>query len=114
MSDIISPVKRWYVVGLGAAINLIVYAAATSCLPVLFSEIAEELGLSIVQIGTVWGFSSLAGIFSIITAGFLADRFGASKVGLRVRLQRVATGRRQTSPPLRLSAGKRRSGHRTI
>lgn len=72
--------RRWYVVGLGAAINLVVFAMATSCMPVLFSEIADELGLSIVQIGTVWGASSVAGIFSILTAGLLSDRFGARRI----------------------------------
>jgi len=72
--------KRWYVVGLGATINLIVFAMATACMPVLFSEIADELGLSIVQIGTVWGASSAAGIFSILAAGSLADRFGARRI----------------------------------
>lgn len=72
--------KRWYVVGLGAVINLFVFAMATACMPVLFTEISNELGLSIVQIGTVWGLSSVAGIFSILTAGFLADRFGAKRI----------------------------------
>ena len=72
--------KRWYVVGLGAAINLVVFAMAMSAMPVLFSEIADELGLTIVQVGTVWGASSVAGIFSILVAGSLADRFGARRV----------------------------------
>lgn len=72
--------KRWYVVSLGAVINLFVFAMATTCMPVLFSEIAAELHLSIVQIGAVWGFGSVAGIFSILTAGFLADRFGAKRI----------------------------------
>ncbi len=72
--------RRWYVVGLGAAIVLIVFAMASACMPVLFSEIADELGLSIVQIGVVWGFGSVAGIFSILTAGLLADRFGVRRI----------------------------------
>jgi hypothetical protein len=29
--------QRWYVVGLGATINLIVFAMATAAMPVLFS-----------------------------------------------------------------------------
>jgi MFS family permease len=72
--------KRWYVLGLGAVINLIVFAMGTTCMPVLFSEIADELGLNVVQLGAVWGFSSIASIFSIVTAGFLADRFGAKRI----------------------------------
>jgi NNP family nitrate/nitrite transporter-like MFS transporter len=80
MPDNASSGRRWYIAGLGATINLIVFAMATSCMPVLFSEIANELGLSIVQIGTVWGASSVAGIFSIPTAGLLTDRFGARRI----------------------------------
>jgi predicted MFS family arabinose efflux permease len=72
--------KRWYVVSLGAAINMIAFAMGTACMPVLFKEISGKLGLDIVQIGTVWGLSSVAGIFSILTAGSLADRFGAKRV----------------------------------
>jgi len=49
-------------------------------MPVLFSELSNELGLSIVQIGTVWGLGSVAGIFSILTAVLLADRFGAKRI----------------------------------
>ena len=67
-------------VGLGAIINLFVFAMATACMPVLFSEIAADLHLDIVQIGAVWGFGSVAGIFSILTAGFLADRLGSRRV----------------------------------
>ncbi|OGO44405.1 MAG: hypothetical protein A2137_02930 [Chloroflexi bacterium RBG_16_58_8] len=45
-------------------------------MPVLFKEISEDLGLSLVQIGTIWGISSLAGVFVSIFAGLLSDRFG--------------------------------------
>ena len=72
--------RRWYVVGLGSAIIAVAFAMSTACLPVLFSEIAGELDLNIVQVGVVWGFGSIAAIFSIPAAGFLADRFGARRV----------------------------------
>jgi predicted MFS family arabinose efflux permease len=78
--ETIGTANRWYVVGLGAVINLFVFAMATSCMPVLFSEIADKLGLSVVQVGTVWGASSLAGIFSIPLAGFLADRYSSRRI----------------------------------
>jgi MFS family permease len=71
--------RRWYVLSLGAAIEMIVFGMSMSCMPVLFSEIADGLGLNIVQIGTVWGFSSVAGIFSILLAGLAVDRFGAKR-----------------------------------
>jgi NNP family nitrate/nitrite transporter-like MFS transporter len=72
--------RRGYLLGLGAAINAVAFAMSTACMPVLFSEISKELGLDIVQIGMVWGFGSVAAIFSILLSGFLADRFGAKKV----------------------------------
>jgi MFS family permease len=75
-----SPARRWYILLFGASINFVVFAMGMSCMPVLFSEIADELGLDIVQVGMVWGFGSVAGIFSILTAGFLADRFGARRI----------------------------------
>jgi MFS family permease len=72
--------RRWYVLCLGAAILAVAFAISTACLPVLFSEIADKLRLDIVQIGVVWGFGSIAAIFSIPAAGFLADRFGTKRV----------------------------------
>jgi predicted MFS family arabinose efflux permease len=72
--------RRWYFLGLGTAIISVAFAMSMACMPVLFSEIADKLDLNIVQIGVVWGFGSMAAIFSIPTAGFLADRFGARRV----------------------------------
>ncbi len=72
--------RRWTFLGLGTAIIATAFGMSTSCMPVLFNEIANKLDLNIVQIGVVWGFGSMAAIFSIPTAGFLADRFGARRV----------------------------------
>jgi MFS family permease len=72
--------RRWYFLCLGAAVLAVAFAMSTACLPVLFSEIADKLHLDIVQIGVVWGFGSIAAIFSIPAAGFLADRFGTRRV----------------------------------
>ncbi|MCJ7604520.1 MAG: MFS transporter [Dehalococcoidales bacterium] len=71
---------RWYAFSLGSAIVFFVFAAAVTAMPVLFAEIASELDLSILQVGTIWGASSAAGIFSILLAGFLADRYGVRRV----------------------------------
>jgi MFS family permease len=68
---------RWYVLSLATSMCLFVQALAISCMPVLFSEIAEELDLSLVQIGTVWGATSAAGIIVIMFAGLIGDRFGS-------------------------------------
>ena len=49
-------------------------------MPVLFKEIAEDLNLSLVQIGTVWGIVPLAGIFVVLIGGLLSDRFGTKRI----------------------------------
>jgi MFS family permease len=49
---------------------------AIACMPALFQEISDDLGLNLVQIGTIWGMSNLGGVFVSIIAGFLSDRFG--------------------------------------
>lgn len=67
---------RWFLLALTAIAGVFVAAIPFSCMPVLFKEISEDLGLNLVQIGTVWGFASLAGLFVSILAGVLGDRFG--------------------------------------
>lgn len=49
------------------------------CLPVLFEEIAEELRLSLVQVGLVWGIGALAGTLTGLLAGAISDRFGVRR-----------------------------------
>jgi len=49
-------------------------------MPVLFKEISDDLGLSLVQIGTIWGLGSLAGIFVGVISGVLSDRFGVKLI----------------------------------
>jgi len=39
-------------------------ASPTMATPVLFAEISEELGLTLVQVGAVWGPISFAGLFA--------------------------------------------------
>ncbi len=61
---------------LTAVTGTFVVAIPFSAMPVLFQEISEDLGLSLVQIGSVWGVASLAGVFVSLLAGMLGDRFG--------------------------------------
>ena len=49
-------------------------------MPALFKEISEDLDLSLVQIGTVWGMIPLAGMFVVLIGGLLGDRFGVKRV----------------------------------
>jgi ACS family glucarate transporter-like MFS transporter len=70
---------RWYVLALAALTSTLTVAAPTMCLPVLFEEIAEDLGLSLVQIGLVWGIGALPSIFTGLVGGAIGDRLGARR-----------------------------------
>ncbi|MBU7014126.1 MAG: MFS transporter [Theionarchaea archaeon] len=66
----------WYVLGLATLTHALVVAMPVMCMPVLFKEISEDLGLSLVEVGTVWGMVSIAGMFTGLVGGSLGDRFG--------------------------------------
>jgi len=51
---------RWYILTLAIATNIFAIAAPISCMPVLFKEITDDLGLSLVQVGTIWGIGPLS------------------------------------------------------
>jgi cyanate permease len=71
---------RWYVLSLAALTFTFVCAAPVVCMSVLFKEISEDLGLSLVQMGTIWGMPNLAALFVVFLGGLMADRFGARRV----------------------------------
>lgn len=80
---------KWFILALSTVSAALVVAVPFSCMPSLFDEIANDLGLSLVQIGTVWGMASLAGVFVSIIGGYLSDRFG---VKLIISLSCLAIG----------------------
>ncbi|MBU6996692.1 MAG: MFS transporter [Theionarchaea archaeon] len=67
---------KWYVLGLGSLTHALVVAMPVMCMPVLFNEISEDLGLSLVQVGAIWGVASVSGMFSGLVGGSAGDRFG--------------------------------------
>ncbi|MFC2032007.1 nitrate/nitrite transporter [Chloroflexota bacterium] len=75
-SNITEPNYRWYILIVGTITQTLVVGVPWQCMPVLFKEISNDLGLSLVQIGTVWGLISLAGALSALIGGLLGDRFG--------------------------------------
>ena len=70
---------KWKVLTLAALTHTFGVAMPTMCMPVLFKEISVDLGLSLVQIGAVWGAGALTGIFSGLISGSLGDRFGTGR-----------------------------------
>jgi len=67
---------KWYILALGMSTHIFAVGMPRMCMPVLFSEISEELGLSLVQVGTVWGILSLSGLLTGLIGGLLGDRYG--------------------------------------
>jgi len=70
---------RWYILFMGMMTYGSIAGSARLCMPVLFPQIAPELGLSLVAIGTIWGMDPLAGVFLGLPGGLLADRFGVKR-----------------------------------
>jgi cyanate permease len=80
LSNSNQPSNRWYVLILTALTLALGYAAPLMCMPVLFKEISDELGLNLVQVGTIWGMVFLAGLPIFLIAGMLGDRFGLKRI----------------------------------
>ena len=67
---------KWYILALAALTLVFGMVAQGACMPVLFHEISEDLNLSLIQIGTVWGMVGMGAIFVVMLGGLLGDRFG--------------------------------------
>jgi MFS family permease len=70
---------RWYVLSVAALTHTLAVAIPSMCLPVLFTEIAGDLNLSLVQIGLVWGIGALPGVITGLVGGVIGDRFGTRR-----------------------------------
>jgi len=67
---------KWLVLALAAFTFTFVVAIPQMSLPVLFEEISADLGLSLVQVGWIWGAGSVMGILVGLIGGPVGDRFG--------------------------------------
>ena len=70
---------RWAILALSGATATLAVAAPSMAMPVLFSEIAEDLQLTLVQVGAVRGMVSFAGLFAGLAGGLIGDRFGTKR-----------------------------------
>ena len=75
-ADTQSDLTRWLVLALSAFTFTFVVAIPAMSMPVLFDEIAADLGLSLVQVGWIWGMGSVLGILVALIGGPVGDRFG--------------------------------------
>lgn len=67
---------KWLILAISAFTFTFVVAMPQMSLPVLFDEISAELGLSLVQVGWIWGVGSVLGILVGLIGGPVGDRFG--------------------------------------
>jgi len=70
---------RWYILFLGMMSYFFIAGVSRMCMPVLFKEISEDIGLSMLEIGAIWGMDPLAGIFIALPGGLIVDRFGVKR-----------------------------------
>ena len=70
---------KWLVLTISTFTFTFVVAIPQMSMPVLFDEISTELGLSLVQVGWIWGAGSVLGILVGLIGGPLGDRFGPRK-----------------------------------
>jgi NNP family nitrate/nitrite transporter-like MFS transporter len=71
---------RWAILILTGLTATFVIAMPSMAMPVLFSEMSDDLGLSLVQIGAIWGTGSLAGLFTGLLSGSIGDRVGTKRI----------------------------------
>ena len=71
---------KWLILILAGLTNAIAGAAPSMSMSVLFYEISTDLHLSLVQVGLVWGLSSIPAIISMLLGGFIVDRFGPKRI----------------------------------
>lgn len=67
---------RWVMLIMCALTPLFVVTLPNLSLPPLFATMSQDLGLSLVDIGMIWGMVSFTGIFFALIGGTLGDRFG--------------------------------------
>ena len=92
------PNYKWYVLSLAALTFTFTFAMQQICMTVLFKEISDDLGLSKVEMGVVWGTPPLAALFIVLIGGLLADRYGAKRtMGIACLLAGLAGAMRGVS-----------------
>jgi MFS family permease len=67
---------KWYILSLVVLTNMLVVAMPSMGMSVLAKEISQDLKLSLVQVGFVWGVSSLPAILTSLLSGAIGDKVG--------------------------------------
>ena len=83
---------RWVMLTLVTISGFAMMGFPTTGLSALFSEIADSLGLDLVQIGLVWGVGTVMGIFTTLMGGAFIDYFGTRRSLVALCLATGITG----------------------
>ncbi|MBN2047310.1 MAG: MFS transporter [Anaerolineaceae bacterium] len=75
-----NPKYKWYILALVVLTNMFIMAMPMMGLSVMSKEISEDLNLTLVQVGIVWGAGSLPGIVSALLGGMIGDKLGPKRV----------------------------------
>ncbi len=87
---------KYFILALGCLSSMIVMAIPNTSLSILMPDISEELGLTVAQVGFVWGIGSFPAMISGLFAGALGDRLGLKRIAIiacfMIGLARVLQG----------------------
>ena len=70
---------RWVILVMVTLSGFLVMGFPTTGLSAMFSEIAEGLGLDLIEIGVIWGIGTGMGIFTSLLGGAFIDVFGTRR-----------------------------------
>ena len=70
---------RWVILVMVTLSGFLVMGFPTTGLSAMFSEIADSLGLDLIEIGVIWGIGTGMGIFTSLLGGAFIDVFGTRR-----------------------------------
>jgi MFS family permease len=71
---------KWYILSLVVLTNMLVVAMPLMGMSVLAKEISQDLHLTLVQVGFIWGVGSLPAVLTSLLGGAVGDKFGPKRV----------------------------------
>lgn len=81
--------SKWSILAFTVANNMFSFALPSMALSVLSKQISEDLGMSVVQVGILWGSASVFAVVSSLFGGMIVDRVGPR---MMLTILGVATG----------------------
>ncbi|MCB8924905.1 MAG: MFS transporter [Ardenticatenaceae bacterium] len=70
---------KWYILILVVLTNMFIIAIPMMGMSVLAKEISDDLNLTLVQVGIIWGVSALPGIITSLLGGAIGDKIGPKR-----------------------------------